>query len=352
MKDWNDDIQVRSYMPGDETRLLRLFEKVWGTAKTLDHWKWQFREHVQGRAWISIAEIGGKIVGQNCVMQNHLNHLGEEYIAGQSCDSMVDQDYRRRKVRAQITECTFEKAEEMGVHAVFGFPNRISELSLARYHNWNRIAELKFYSFRLGFGKLRKIWGTKVDNIFKGLLLMPSIIGGGASKYTSKLKIEIMNSSYLPDNLDTMLRESMTYEILSVWKDLNYLRWRYEKNPTHKYQFHILSSKGEPQALIICRLSGESLLICDVIHRTKDIGETVILLRHVMGCYRKSEVRQIIFYGHDNGFFDSVFKGSGFRVQPRSGMVFGGLVLKSSRLERIFLLPHNWTIAYGDSDWI
>jgi hypothetical protein len=68
--------------------------------------------------------------------------------------------------------------------------------------------------------------------------------------------------------------------------------------------------------------------------------------------YAKSAAERIEFFGHDDGFFDSVFEQCGFRTRYSSGFNFSGRVFADERLAKQFAAPQNWSVVYGDTDVI
>lgn len=340
---------IREYKEGDESRIVGLFKEVFGLERSIDHWNWQFKSHVQGEGWITLAENESGILAQYCMMHNHLNHMGREVIAAQSCDTMVRPDQWGKKWFTRLATRNYQYASEMGVNAVFGFPNRKSYPGVMRSLSWCRVVSLKYYLFRIGF---KKVWGQRIDGIFKRvyrlLIRMKYLLAMARQRKSARISV----SSHLTDNIDDLLREIRDYEVLCVWKDLKYMKWRYEDHPDHNYLFHLISVDGRPEGLVVTRNCGETIAICDVLHRSRNLNQSVALMYHVLNDYVISQAQKVEFYGFDNGFFDGVFKTCGFTVEPYSNFILGGKVFNDSALEKVFSMPHNWTIAYGDTDVI
>jgi len=345
------DLFIRKYKSGDEADIIRIHNEVFSSNKTLEHWYWQYINHVQGHAWITLAEMDNKIIGHYCMMRNHLNFMGHEIVAGQTCDSMIRSDHRGKFLSDKIIMHNNKYGEEEGAAAVLGFPNRNAYPGIMRNSNRHRLVNLKYYLYRIG---LNKIWGSKIDRVvkyFHGMLIRLKYIG---FRFLNKDKaLEIIVSSHLPDRLDDSLEEIRDYEVLSVWKDIPYLRWRYQNHPDRNYTFHILYAKGKPEGLIVTLDCGGIVAVCDLLHRTKNVSQSALLLLHVLNYYNDSDAQKIEFYGYDNGFFDAVFGMCGFKILPFSNLVLTGRVFdENSRMARMFYLPNNWTIAYGDTDII
>jgi len=343
-----EEILIRKYRPGDEATVIKMLHDIFGINRTVEQWNWQFKNHVQGQAWITVAEVRNEMVGHCCMMRNHLSLMGREIIAGQRCDTMVRSDQRGKKCFIRMGIRNYRDAAKEGVAAVFSFPNRDSYLGLVRYLGWRRITNLRYYFYRIGF---QKIWGSKIDHVFKYFQGMPIRLKYTLLRYLHK-DLEIVVSSHLPEGLEDTLKEIRDYEVLSIWKDVQYLRWRYENHPDRHYTFHILNAQRRPEGLVVSTDYGKRIAICDLLHRTKDVPQSAFLLSHVLLYYQTSTAQKIEFYGYDSGFFDAVFSACGFSIIPTSNFIFGGRVFDDKKLENLFILPQNWTIAYGDTDVI
>ncbi len=344
----NEEV-MREYIPGDEAKLLKLFKQVFGVDRTTEYWNWRFKTNPQGHGWITVGEVNGEIVAHYGMMRNHLNFMGREIVVGQSCDTMVRFDQRNKRWFARLAARNYKYASENGVEAVFGFPNRNSYPGIVRTLEWHRITNLKYYISHNGY---QKVWGYGIDRIFKYINKLLIKFRYLFNLITQKNGIKITVLQYLPDTLEDMLKEIRDYEVLSIWKDLRYLKWRYENHPDYRYLFHIISCGEKPEGLAITREHAESIAICDLLHRTKNVNQSVVLVYHILNYYATSLAQKVEFCGSDNGFFDAVFTKCGFGMVPYSGFVFGGKVFQNSRLEKMFIFPQNWTISYGDTDII
>jgi hypothetical protein len=75
------------------------------------------------------------------------------------------------------------------------------------------------------------------------------------------------------------------------------------------------------------------------------------LVRHLLKYYSNSLAQKVEFSGYDDGFFDAVFASSGFNVCP-SNFIFTAQAFNDERLEKMLMIPQNWTISIGDTDVI
>ena len=62
-----DDLILRPYQEGDEDRILGLFHQVFGTARSLSHWHWKFRDNPFGSYKIAVAHSAdGSLAANFC----------------------------------------------------------------------------------------------------------------------------------------------------------------------------------------------------------------------------------------------------------------------------------------------
>ena len=160
---------IVEYLNGDQGGIVNLHNNVFKSNLNVSRWNWQFLKHPRGSSWITISKNGAEIVGQYCIMRHHLNFLGQEIVAGQSCDTMVREDQRGKKLFTKLANRNFEFASMNGVKAVFGFPNESSFPGFMRNLDWVKIFNLSSYKYRLGFDK---VFGVIIDRIVKNMLFM------------------------------------------------------------------------------------------------------------------------------------------------------------------------------------
>ncbi|HNT42944.1 MAG TPA: GNAT family N-acetyltransferase [Syntrophorhabdaceae bacterium] len=343
------DLSIRRYAVGDEPGILKLFAEVFGRNRTAGEWYWQYNDNPWGGGWPVVGVTGNEIVAHYGVARGDLCLRGRRIEAGQSGDAMVRSGMRRNGYCARLMDYCYQLTAADGLKATYGVPNRLSYPGLVRYSGWCKIVNLSYFFFRIGFGKL---WGSGPDRVFKCLGGVSSALRMRARRLRHRGDFEISVSSSLPDGLEDLLRNKRTYEVLALWKDPQYLRWRYESHPDVTYLFHTVRTGGIPRALLITRDCGNAIAICDLIHRDNDEVPSLLLLDHIVNYYARSSAQKIEFYGHDAGFFRFVFTSCGFRSIPFSPLVFGGRVFSDPDLDKVFLLPDSWNIAYGDTDVI
>lgn len=339
---------IKKYETGIEHGIIKLFSDVFQTYRSSHRWKWQFEANPQGKSWIMLAQDRNQVIGQFALRRNDLNFMGQRVTAGQSCDTMVHPDYRGKGLFIQLAKQNYRTAKADGLKVAFSFPNRASYPGYMRNLGRHRICMLKCYSYRIGY---RRLLGNSLDKIFRPFFRIPNRIKFLIERHLLSDDLKIVTSSHIPNQAEELLRDNLNYEVLSVWKDLQYMKWRYQDHPDHQYDFHFLYVKNKLEALAVSRNCGENVTICELINRIKNFRQSVFLIRHLVHYYSMSESQKVVFYGHDNGFFERVFITSSFNLYP-SNLIFTAQAFGDKRLENILMIPENWTLTIGDSDII
>jgi hypothetical protein len=344
------DATIRSYREGDEDQIRPFFEEVFEEPKPAARWQWQFRGHPKGLSWIAVAERGGRILGHHALMRQHLNFNGRELVAAQECDAMIREELRGGGFYTALGEFNYTQAVAGGLQALFLFPSRNSSpgsypLVIRRLLS-RRVTNLHRYLKRVG---LRRVFGPfdRIRSAVAGAA-RAGVVTARRGRQLRGLSVE--TSQTLPGDCDVALKQIRDYEVLAIWKDPEYLRWRYESRPDRPYLFHALKRAGETHGLVVTRPYHDTLAICEVLHRRKNVTETAFLLDQVVAHARRAGLQVVEFNGFDNGFFDGAFAAAGFDVVPFSKYILIGRVVNAPDLEPFYYNAWNWTISWGDGD--
>jgi hypothetical protein len=339
-------IKIADHKPGMELEILNLFERVYHSIKLIEHWQWQFYNNPGKNNWITLGYMNNTLIGQYSSIKYDLSMLGEKIQGAQAVDAMVSNECQRRGVFKELGLKTHKKMKDDRILAVWGFPNNNSYPGHIKYFNWRKILYLKKYSKRIGYKKINFF----VDKLSKILIY-----------HENKIRIKIRESLYgknykyriafnIPAEIDTLLEFNRIFDVLCIWKDIEYLKWRYENNPTHKYLYHTIWKNDDLLGFIITNMIKNTVNICEIFVSKSQMHIGELLLRYCVKYYIKTQVQKIIFFGHDDGFYDYVFKSSDFKINEVSDFLFGGTVFGNNKLRKVFYFPNNWNISYGDTD--
>lgn len=340
--------RMRAYKPGDETAVLELLNNVFQGSMDDRLWKWKYFQHPQGSGWITVAESGSEIVAMYAVMRCNLNFLGTAVTSVQSVDSAVRNDQRRKRWMLRLAQSLYDRSAREGVTACFGFPSPNMYVGVMKHLDYMRICHFSFYRFQLGNAGLT---GKAIDRAVKYLAFLKMSIRYSLNIKFSMKGFSAARAEALPDDMAEMLKEINDHEVISVWKDREYLKWRYMDHPNNKYELFPLRIGGRLEGLIVTRTIGERIAICEILNRTKDIQQAFLHLLYIIKHYLPTGAQELYFLGHDNGYFDTVFGWAGFK-KSISNVVCTGRNITSNRFREMFMIPDNWTLVYGDTDLV
>lgn len=350
--------RLERYRDGDEEAILGLFRAVFGKSRSSEHWRWQFKDNPYGGPFVALARRvdDGAVVGSYSVMPVMLNVMGKAVLACQSVDTAVHPDHRGQRVFEQTASDCYAWCESSGVKAVFGFPNASSYPGFMRTLDWRRIAFPVRYAMRLKIGpQVRRATGIP---LLPGL--MDLFFGAGRSvqlalRLAAVRRVAAPDAAFritssVPEGYDALWNACRSQEVLSVWKDAAYLGWRYDRNPDHRFRYFTLARGNEILAQAVGVELDGALVLCELLVAGRDvlIGQrlAIEICRHA----RSRGLGAVSLLGYDAGFFEEVF--AGFSRRRAYGDVFCGRSFDPGLLREI--LPHgaNWTVTFGDGDFV
>jgi Acetyltransferase (GNAT) domain len=344
-RDWG----WRRYQSGDEHALMALFNTEFGMNRSLDHWRWQFADNPYGGPYIVLAERTSDrmLVGSHVAMPFPLNVLGRQRIGGHTLDLVVHHDFRRQGIFETTARACFEWMSGEGVAAVVAFPNASSYPGFVRGLGWHRIVFPHQWERRVGTrhlkgGSLTRLAGRVMDVPVRAWsrILRPGRSDG-----------EIRLHSKVPNEADALWERIRSREVLSLWKDRRYLAWRYDSNPDHDFEYVCLEKAGGVVAMAVVTVLRDRLVVCELLvpGEVAASGRSLVAAIGLLAADRGLD--GVRFIGHDAGRFREAFAGFARRVAVEN--VFCGRPLDGDpSLAERFILPENWTLTFGDGDFV
>jgi hypothetical protein len=347
-RDWG----IRRYQPGDEHALLGLFNAEFGLARSLAHWNWQFRDNPYGGPFMILAERrqDHMLVGSHVVMPFPLNVRGRQFLGGHTLDLVVHHDYRRQGIFEITARACFEWLVESGGVAVVAFPNDSSYPGFVRSLGWHRIVFPQRWSLRIGTrgvrgGSLTRMAGTLLDAPLRSWARLTRRREPTPPGTTTRIV------TTAPETADALWARIGSREVLSLWKDRRYLAWRYDANPDHRFEYVCLEHAGALEGLAVVTTLGTRLTICELLAGDGSARTIGALLTAIETMGHERGLDAVEFLGHDAGVFAEAF--AGYRRRLARENVFCGrpLTADPTLVER-FALPGNWTLSFGDGDFV
>ncbi len=340
----------RRYQPGVEADLLVLFNRVFGKQRSLEHWRWQFERNPYAPPTIIVArrESDGLLAGSHVIMPIALNVAGARVLAGHTLDLVVHEDFRRQGLFETTARECFTWCLERGLRAVIAFPNAQSYPGFVRSLGWSRILDPQRWDLRTGLrGALGDapwarglLWAP--DHAWR-LMVLARL--GDKGNWSTEWRLTV------PEDHDKLWGECASGFQLSLWKDSQYLAWRYDQNPDHRFEYVTLREGERLRAVAVVLRENGRAMMCEWIC-SRAVGPTLGrgLVRAVCeGAVRRGDDR-VSFLGHDDGYFASCL--AGFQARPAPENVLTGRGLEDGALDALVRSGGNWTVSYGDADYV
>jgi hypothetical protein len=350
--------RLERYQPGLETGVLALFTSVFGRARSVEHWRWQFLDNPYGGPFVSTArrERDGAVVGSYSVMPLQLNFAGRPISACQSVDTAVDPAFRgQRMFEKTATDC-YEWCASAGLQAVVGFPNASSYPGFVRSLGWSRIVFPTQHVLRLsvahGLKRVLKVGllAAVVDGLWRAWMGARLALRHALLRRLVTRDARFTVADTVPEGYEALWNAWRAQEVLSVWKDSAYFRWRYDRNPDRRFTYpHLVDGTDIPALAVATEIDG-ALVLCELMVAGRDVAMGRLLVNRICAWAASRGLRAVTFLGHDAGLFADVLEG--FEHATSYTNVFGGRAFAEGTLAAA--LPHadNWTVTFGDGDFV
>jgi|SRR5262245_8668007 len=350
--------RLERYREGDEHAILELFRTVFGKSRSVEHWHWQFRANPYGGPFVSLArrEDDGAVIGSYSVMPLKLNVMGRAVLACQSVDTAVHPDHRGQRVFEQTASDCYAWCEASGLQAVVGFPNANSYPGFMRTLDWRRIVFPVQHTLRLSIAReLRELLGIPglpalADVFYAGGRYLGLSLQGGLSGRLPGGKAAFHVAGSVPDGYEALWNAWRSQEVLSIWKDSEYLRWRYDRNPDQRFTYYYLARGSEILAQAIGTEIDGALMLCELLVAGREVRVARRLVNEIAVLALGRGLRAVGFLGSDAGFFAEAL--AGFSRRNSYANVFCGRSFDPGVLRELLPLPGNWTVTFGDGDFV
>jgi GNAT superfamily N-acetyltransferase len=352
-----EDWTLERFQSGDEEAVLGLFTTVFGRSRSREHWNWQFRDNPYGGPYVSLARSARdrSLVGSYSVTPVMLNLMGRAVPGCQSVDTAVHPDWRNQRVFERTARDCYAWCQERGIVAVVGFPNARSYPGFMRTLGWRRIGFPRQYVLRLDWGRSLARAGL---GPMAGLANAALRSRAAWSLSSRRLVLERQTgsgitgqvSSAVPGDYESLWAMVRSQEVLSTWKDEAYLRWRYDDHPDHTFEYLSIRHGDELLGLAVTVDLDDVRMICEFMVRGRDVAVGRLLADHVVRRAAQGHSESVQFIGRDIGFFDEAFVG--FERRLSTANVYCGRSFGDATLTELLPLGDNWTITFGDGDFV
>jgi hypothetical protein len=353
---------VRAYRPGDEARIIALYERTFGRTmgrtESAHHWQWEFDRNPNGRKGILLAESGETLAAQYAVLPLDVQVGGDVRLGALSLDTATDTAFRGRGLFPRLARQLYADLAGQDYVAVFGFPNSASAPSFFNKLDWVELAPFPLLVKPLRGAARSLLTGRGVPGWLAAALdPLAAVIRPRSAALPDHLRVETV--SEFPADTDALWERGRRGKRIAVVRDRRYLQWRYVTNPEGGlYRIHLLR-QGEALAgyvvtLVEQRFSMRSGFVMDMLFEESrpDVGRALLGVAERALAADGAQLLAALMYPGTAA--RRALGAAGFLAVPHRLMPqeihFGVRALAASAPRDVLADPRNWYITWGDTD--
>ena len=261
-------------------------------------WEWEYLES-SPKGYCFIAKINGIYVAHNSFILSKFKLNKREVLVAKSEGSYADLDLIKKltgknlRVFRELVKKALEIMKKEKVSIAYGFPNNLGHksyiyggytLKKIEIYNTNLITNFNYYVYKNNY-KLNLLLNpfSKILNvIWKNFFLRPLLLF--SNKRVNSV-VPLSSKDLLKiETLFLKVSNSLPENYLSVIRSKEYIKWRYLKNPHHKYSMFGLHKKNHLEGIIIFNIitykNYKNIEIKDILFTSESVFS--ILLSFIM----------------------------------------------------------------------
>lgn len=328
---------IRGYQPGDEVRIVGLFERVFGHARSLAHWRWKFLDNPEGAQICLAVTDTGEIIGHYSGIPVRVTADGQTLAFSQAVDVMVDAEYRQGLKKPGICAGLFQQFAK-----TYGGEDRVAVL-------WGFTTP---EHLRLGQRLLGYVFLHWVMKLVRSVDTAPHPTAGRRmAEAWRRMRCPIYPVDRFDSRVDRLWEECRPELRVATVRDARYLNWRYADCPDVKYR--LLMAGGTPgtrlQGMAVLRLGvGDQPVAClmDWLVPSRHMAAADRLLQHSFQEAERAGLKEVHAWFPPSSLWYRYLLGKGFQPVGTGSLT----VRQFTPAVSLELLNTDWYYTMGDSD--
>ncbi|MBU3193968.1 GNAT family N-acetyltransferase [Clostridium algidicarnis] len=198
------DLHIEKYKTGDEYRILELFNEVFKKEMKLEYWRWRYNK--SRKKYINLMWDDENLAGHYAVFPIKVKYNDRFIESGFSMTTMTSSNYKKLGIFKTLAKNLYlDSYNELEV--IWGFPNNNSLHGFVKYLEWKKLFDINMLMIDIELA----------ERELKNKNNLIHIIDKFTNDY-NKLFLDVSNE----------------YDFI-VKRDIEYLNWRFIKNPVNKY---------------------------------------------------------------------------------------------------------------------
>jgi hypothetical protein len=286
---------IRAYRDGDERAILGLFNRYFPHApRSLEHFRWKYRQDPFGNERISLAFAGAQLAGHYAGYAVPFRSGGRDLIAHQIGDTMTEQSVRHLG---------------RGPSSVLGrtalhFYDHFCEGRVAFNYGFN-VANIQKFS-------LQFLRSDRVEAVtYRTAAPLPPI--RRAERWMRGYSFQLVQET--GPELDELFERVHGAYRFCVARNAAYVRWRYLERPDVPYLVIAVRKWRRLVGWIACRINGDRFSWGDALFDPNFPEAVEVTLRHVVPSHSVKMIEG--WFSPRPQWFDETLAGLGFETRPQ-----------------------------------
>jgi len=311
-------IEVREATTFDMEGVAELHNENYGHEKTSQHWIWEYQTHHPALAVFTVMTDNGQIVGTQGMIPIYLRLRGETFLSGKSESSLLDRKYRGGTAFQELYAFAMSLCKARGMKCIWGLTTAASvwrnKLLFSVYEDAVYTSS-SVLNLLPALSEIRGMKQSTVRRVRAHLLASLGYFYGSArrslrGKSVGKRQFTIehdLRSSHDVDHLYQRLTAFQHPDLIYIWQDEEYRRWRMSSNPNARYMTLFLYEDNTLQSYCYVNMAKRSVAyLTDLTFADDEAGS--YLLQAVLHRLHGEGIATVSFLGNlKNPLVASVF---------------------------------------------
>ncbi|MDH7508383.1 MAG: GNAT family N-acetyltransferase [Methanomassiliicoccales archaeon] len=359
---------ARPFRIEDKEGVIRLLcsNSIWPSAEIdiepSKYWDWKFLRNPAGSGIICVVEEKGEVISHAAAVPIFIWVRGEVVLGSQGVDVLTHPEYRHKNAAMLAIKCRNEQREKKNVQIDLAFTSDRFHADFAKKSGHKEIGvDMVRYElitrpslfFKGGFlEKSKKLMYEQYIRL-RRFITLNGILGAD--------DLKIIPGNRFDENIDDLVSSALIQFDLAVFKDQEYLNWRYADKDAGEFNILLAYENGTVIGYIVFKFIGNKPVkygeIVDILVRPgSNYAATILLAEAIERLLEKGAVSVYCWLPSRHPYTSSLRK-IGF-LRPRKQNDQSMIILYKDRSDKRIMQGiveerrKKVHFVFGDSDWI
>lgn len=335
-------LESRSYRSGDEYGIVKLYNEITGSCRTVEQHRWEWMETPQGigTMWVITESESGDIVGHHGLIPIHADYFGQNLLLGKTENTVLHPKYLGTGIyfihEKKFLQQAMKRFDLLYTTFAHGTPCKIRQKlgykAVGKYLTYEKIIRNPYLKKTLDAliekkipNRLLRIFCKFINRMFGDFLMIFFVRRGKIDKRIAFEMVEDIDS--ISREIDQFCDRNKGYFGITINRTSQYLKWRIFKNPHLKYNFLLARKFDKVIGYVVTKNPAPHVNRCEVVDLVCEQNDEIIfntLLNAAVKSVMETKVGTVRFTTlNSNNFLNRRLIKNGFLpLQKMASFVF------------------------------